>query len=71
MHPHPLSQEGRSMSDVSPVTPDSDSPEEPQIEPPISADTPDDESSASEIGDVETSPAAEAASPAESVSVAG
>jgi len=56
------------MSDVSPVTPDSDSPEEPQIEPPISADTPDDESSASEIGDVETSPAAEAASPAESVS---
>ena len=55
------------MSDVSPVTPDSDSPEEPQIEPPISADTPDDESSASEIGDVETSPAAEAASPAESV----
>jgi len=56
------------MSDVSSVTPDSDSPEEPQIEPPISADTPDDESSASEIGDVETSPAAEAASPAESVS---
>ena len=56
------------MSDVSPVTPDSDSPEEPQIEPPISADTPDDKSSASEIGDVETSPAAEAASPAESVS---
>ena len=56
------------MSDVSPVTPDSDSPEEPQVEPPISADTPDDDSSASETGDVETSPAAEAASPAESVS---
>lgn len=56
------------MSDVSPVTPDSDSPEEPQVEPPISADTPDDESSASETGDVETSSAAEAASPAESVS---
>ena len=55
------------MSDVSPVTPDSDSPEEPQVEPPISADTPDDESSASETGDVETSSAAEAASPAESV----
>ena len=56
------------MSDVSPVTPDSDSPEEPQVEPPSSGDTPDDDSSASETGDVETSPAAEAASPAESVS---
>ena len=55
------------MSDVSPVTPDSDSPEEPQVEPPISADTPDDESSASETGGVETASAAEAASPAESV----
>jgi len=52
------------MSDVSPVTPDSDSPEEPQVEPPISADTPDDESSASETGGVETASAAEAASPA-------